>query len=164
MSVIGLTILGVIATSGAPTQSIHNLLSSKRHAPDIEGLIHDNEYERNTGRVTGNGVYQYDHLVTVHKETRLALKSGESAHWSVASDHTNNEYVKIGEGEEVYHTFAEVGAFYVRALRDSDGMEFTFTMNARITRSEIRDLSEKDRNKYFETIHQYYVTGDVSIF
>jgi hypothetical protein len=138
-----------------------------------EELVFSNEYERRKGKPIGDGIYPYERLVSVHKETHFALKSKQSAKWHVQASPTTTttttdaaaavgdeslSWLFVGEGDSISHTFTEVGNYKVKAMRP-DGKKFTFSLDARITRYEIRDLSESDRNKYFETLSKYYSIG-----
>lgn len=159
-SVVGLAVLGVSASNHSP-KALTSLFSKSNNKEVKDELVHDNEYERKSGRQIGNGVYKHNHLASVHRPTRFALSTGKSASWSVLSP-GSSEFVNVGEGEEVHHTFTTIGAHKVKAVR-ADGEELTFDMDTRVTRHEIRDLSEQDRNKYLETMHRYYNIGEVRL-
>ena len=104
-----------------------------------------------------------EHLSEVHRETRFALQSSAEAVWEVAFAPDGLEeqptYEIVGTGSELAHTFTEVGTHKLRATRSGDKKLFEFTVESRVVRYEIRQLSDHDRNLYFDALHQLYVLG-----
>jgi len=139
-----------------------------------EGLVHDNAYERTSGRQIGDGVYAHDHLVAAHLPTRFALRSGAEADWQVAarvaapqgaskakgSSPATAAFEAVGAGlDELTHTFTEVGDFTLRATRALDGQVFEFAVSSRVARMELRALTTEHRELFLDALHTFYATG-----
>jgi hypothetical protein len=157
----GLVFLGFASQNDDRQLSIYNLFSSTDESiNEEEGLIHQNDYERRFNRPLGNGVYgQYEHLVATHQETQFNLKSKSVATWSIKPPGKDKLFETVGLSDEILYTFPEVGEYKVKVVRD-DGNEYTFSIDSRITRYELRDLSDEDRYKYLETLTRFYQIGD----
>lgn len=134
------------------------LLGSTSDISDVSRrLIVSNEYERATQRRIGDGMYPYDYLVQVNKETSLELDDKTSVSWRIRLDAMNETLVEIDDGELVSMVFPTVGTYTVFA---SDGESLsTFTVTAKVVRWELRSLTDTDRGAYFEALRTFYVTS-----
>ena len=63
-----------------------------------------------------------------------------------------------GAGVEHVLTFKRVGHHHVRAIRRRTGAVASFNVTSKYVRRELRDLTDADRDRYFEALHTVYAT------
>jgi hypothetical protein len=116
-------------------------------------------------------------MVQVQKSTRLELEGGTPAQWYVETEPESGSFVRIaGAGDnmtptsEVEYVFPEFGVYRVKAITSSTS-DYTensetakiheFAITAKVIRYEIRDLTDADRELYFDALHTFYMIGQV---
>merc|ERR1719409_1855953 len=97
-------------------------------------LMLDDEHTRRTGRKLGDGLYTHSYIARVHKATRMVLDSNDPVIWKV-----NGKVFSETPSTEIEVTLTAIGDHTITAGN------FEYQVSSRSVRSEIRDLSEDDR-------------------
>ena len=119
----------------------------------------------------------FENMVQVQKQTRLELASGTPALWYVETAPESGSFSHVaGAGNnltptsEVEFAFPDFGVYRIKAVTSSTSDYTTtsttaktheFTITAKIIRYEIRDLTDADRELYFDALHTFYMLGQV---
>jgi hypothetical protein len=142
--------------------SVHDSVDVSNLSTDGENLKPSNELERRTGRILNDGLFE--NLVRVHSSTRLELESGNAAIFHVEKAPDTNEMVKLNDNavSSLEHVFTEIGKHLVKAeVTYSDGStsSFVFHVISKVIRVELRDLSDDDREIYFDALRKFQFTS-----
>jgi len=170
MAGAAVVLLAITALAGAVVVPVARTVARDVGILDEEGAVSksevfavSNEYERARGYALNDGLFE--HMVQVHKSTRLELASGRPALFSVEQTPGQGDFAGVNaDGAPfVEHIFSNYGVYRVTAVVEDpnggDAESHDFTVTAKVIRYEVRDLSETDRTLYFDTLHKYYATG-----
>ena len=118
------------------------------------GLTVADEYSRKFGREIMDGMLgdAMPYLIQVHKPTTLTSDEPGEHMWVIDGEDYNDGEPVDGSIE---FTFTEVGEHTV-AIAD---LNQEFTVHVKRVRRELRDLSEVDRERFFDAVQTMYTTG-----
>jgi hypothetical protein len=120
----------------ARTAAEHGLLDEDAAVSKAEVFMVSNEYERARGFPLNDGLFE--HMVQVHKSTKLELASGRPAIFSVESTPGGGDFAAVNtDGSPfVEHIFQDYGVYRVMAvIMDPDGGDLEsheFTVTAKV--------------------------------
>jgi hypothetical protein len=160
--VLTLIAFSVVAVNQNVRDSIFSSNFAVTSDERTENLKPSNEFERRTGRILNDGLFE--HLVRVHSPTTLELESGNAAILHVEKAPNTNEMIKLNDNavSSLDHVFTEIGKHLVKAeVTYSDGStsSFVYTVTAKVIRIELRDLSDDDREIYFNALQKFQFTS-----
>jgi hypothetical protein len=158
--VTGLLALSALVATVFP--SAHHDTSRPTNLAVEEKLKPSNELERRTGRILNDGLFE--NLVRVHSPTRLELESGNSAIFHVEKAPDTMSMIQLNRDpvSSLEHVFTEIGKHLVKAeVTYSDGStsSFVFTVTAKVIRVELRDLTDEERDIYFDALQVFQFTS-----
>ncbi|KAH8062373.1 hypothetical protein JL722_3290 [Aureococcus anophagefferens] len=86
------------------------------------------------------------------------VASDEVVEWTATHEDEAAPMFRATGGQEVEVTFTRVGAHRVEARRVAKGALAAFNVTCRYVRRELRDLTDFDRNAYFDAMEVVYTT------
>lgn len=106
----------------------------------------------------------FENLVRTHASTTLELKSGKPAVFYVANSADSKKMSRVNDvaSTSAEHVFTDTGSHAVHAvLTHDDGSKTTheFKVISKIIRVELRDLSNTDREIYFNALATFQFTS-----
>lgn len=168
-------VAGVLALALVRSAPSDFLLISRFEAKNIdfiadsilsEGIAVACEYELASSSKIGGGLYPYEHIAQVFKETVLALTAQDpqldrcSYKWTYMLDEDQGTIAQTGMSINV--TFVKLGFHEVKLDADcmnDDVANVEYNVMVNYVRREIRSLSESDRSLFFETLTVMYNTA-----
>jgi hypothetical protein len=151
-------LLGALRTARPPAAPSSLAVASRRRGGHT--LKARSEYEDRLGVPIGDGLYDYEHLVELHRTTTLRLLDydGDDVLWAVGG--TDGGEGAAPGGAVLTVKFVEAGTHAVTATASDGFLLGSFGVTAKYVRRELRDLSAGDRERYFGALHAVYATSD----
>ncbi|KAK7233562.1 hypothetical protein SO694_00107095 [Aureococcus anophagefferens] len=151
-------LLAALRTARPPAAPSSLAVASRRRGGHT--LKARSEYEDRLGVPIGDGLYDYEHLVELHRTTTLRLidYDGDDVLWTVGG--TDGSEGAAPGGAVLTVKFVEAGTHAVTATASDGFLLGSFGVTAKYVRRELRDLSAGDRERYFGALHAVYATSD----
>ena len=148
-------------SSGAAHLASSGVMDQLNTLPARVNISLSNEYERKSGRQTGDGLYPYKYLVEIHQPTTLEVTDLDHLPANPVCTWTLGEYVDATSGcASITHIFTKIGEEYVTftAMLPATGeqLAYSFAVHVKYVRREIRELTVEDRNRYLAAVQVVY--------
>lgn len=167
-------VAGILALTSVNLRSSGLAVTSQFEANNIgfvaddilfEGIGVASEYELISKRKIGEGLYPYEHIAQVHKETVIALSADDTRNdvcsfdWIYTLKEDQGKLMQTGVSINV--TFVRLGFHSIKLQADCKGGDIAnaeFNVMVNYVRREIRTLSDADRMLFFDSLTIMYNT------
>lgn len=117
-----------------------------------------NAYELKAGTRIGDGLYPYEHLADIHRDTICDMTVSppvSSCTWTFGS----HDRARTAHGCRVTHAWSQLGRQTILVeLRHDDGSLSSreYTVHVKYVRYELRELERSDRERYLSAVDTLY--------